>query len=203
MTAICAVCGKEFAKKAGLLKHTQRKIPCKAPLQLIQTHVARAMADVGLPVVNTVEPDVTEIPSGEFRATSKAFHASLSKEERQTHGIFFTPKKVRDRLFEVLQELGVSPRRVLEPSFGSGEFLFDARRHYPDAELVGVEQHAGLFTAVQKEIGEVATSLTCGDFLTWKGVADLILGNPPYFVLPAEGKTAKEKRNSRQNMRMR
>ena len=191
MTTTCDVCGKEFAKKAGLQKHAQRKIPCKAPLQLIQTHVARAMADVGLPAVDAVGACAGE--SSEFRATSKAFHASLSKEERQNHGIFFTPKKVRDRLFEVLQELGVSPRRVLEPSFGSGEFLFDARQHYPHASLIGVEQHAGLFAAVQAGAGAGAgASLTCGDFLTWQGTADLILGNPPYFVLPAEGKKEKK-----------
>lgn len=155
---ICDVCGKEFTKKAGLKKHKERKNPCKAPVKVVP------------------------VPTAEFSETSKQFNSSLSKEERQEQGIFFTPKKVRDRLFAKLATFGVKPRTVLEPSFGSGEFLLDAKRIYPDAKIVGVEKNEALFNSVKCP----DTNLTCCDFLDWKGTADLIVGNPPYFIINKE-----------------
>ena len=125
--------------------------------------------------------------TGEFRETSTKFHTSLPKELRQEQGIFFTPKKVRDLLFAKLAALGVRPRRILEPSFGSGEFLLDARRIYPEAALLGVEKNADLF----KSVVCPGADLTCCDFLEWNGTADVILGNPPYSVMKIPPKEKK------------
>lgn len=170
MAQTCDVCGKEFARKGGLEKHKLNKIPCKAPTKLIQ----QALQAAG----------VVEAPVGEFREASKKFNASTTKEERAKEGIFFTPKKVRDLLFEKLAELAVTPKVILEPSFGSGEFIHDARRIYPDAQILGVEKNADLF----KTVTCANSTLTCADFLTWTGKADLIIGNPPYFVMPVTEK---------------
>lgn len=179
----CDVCGKEFAKKAGLQAHKQRKIPCKAPVNLIQATVHQALIEAGVP---HIEPPAT----GEFREVSKTFNTSLSKGLRQEQGIFFTPKKARDVLFAKLSELGVKPKVVLEPSFGSGEFLLDAKRVYPSAKLVGVEKNESLFKSVKCP----GANLTCCDFLDWTGTADLIIGNPPYFVIKTDKLSAKEKK---------
>lgn len=131
----------------------------------------------------------------DFRDTSKQFHRSMTKEDRQKEGIFFTPKKTRDLLFGKLAELQVCPKTILEPSFGTGEFLLDARRVYPDSHLVGVEKNEALFDSLTQgtEQGLNNCTLTCGDFLRWEGKADLILGNPPYFVWKTD-MTAKEKK---------
>ena len=178
----CDVCGKEFSKKAALQKHKERKNPCKAPLNLIQANIHQALEDAGVSHL--------EVPMTEFRETSKKFNASLSKEERLEQGIFFTPKKARDVLFSKLAELGVKPKNVLEPSFGSGEFLLDARRIYPEATILGVEKNEALFNSVKCP----NSTLTCCDFLSWEGKADLIIGNPPYFVLKTDTLSAKEKK---------
>ena len=179
---ICEVCGKEFTKRAGLQKHKERKYPCKPPVQLMEATVHNAFVSAGVSHL--------EVPTGEFRETSKRFNASMSKTDRQEQGIFFTPKKARDMLFGKLSELGISPRKILEPSFGSGEFLLDAKRVYPEAELIGVEKNEELFEAVKCP----GAQLSCCDFLDWKGSADLIIGNPPYFVIKSDTMTAKEKR---------
>jgi len=148
----------------------------------------------------------------EFREASLTFNRQLTKEERSNQGIYFTPKKARDLLFTKLRDLGVHhPARILEPSFGSGEFLYDARTIYPDAELYGVEKNETLFQSVSESMP--GAHLTSADFLEW-GVqvqqtpplteieietqtptqpktADLIIGNPPYFIMkiePAEKK---------------
>jgi hypothetical protein len=113
-----------------------------------------------------------------FRENSENFNNSLTKEERLEQGIFFTPKKARDILFEKLSHLYTKPKTILEPSFGSGEFILDARRVYPKAKIIGVEKNEALFKSVKCP----NSTLICADFLTWTGKADLIIGNPPYFV---------------------
>jgi len=133
---------------------------------------------------------MTKKISNEFRDASKEFHASLSKDDRMDQGIFFTPKKARDLLFGKLEEFKVCPKTILEPSFGTGEFLLDANRVYPDAHLLGVEKNEELFHSLECP----NSTLVCADFLTWEGKADLIIGNPPYFVWKTDTLSAKEKK---------
>ncbi len=114
----------------------------------------------------------------EFRETSIAFHKSLAKEVRADQGIYFTPKKVRDLLFEALSSLQVKPTLLLEPSFGTGELLLDALERYP-VPCVGIEKHPALHASIQSN-SKIET--VCTDFLTWKDPRsfDLIVGNPPF-----------------------
>lgn len=159
----CEICGKQFTSPARLLRHKGNKKPCKA------TKASKEPTTQN----RSKEPN-------EFREASYRFNASLSKEERKEQGIYFTPKKARDSLFSKLDELGVNPSRILEPSFGSGEFLLDAQRQYPEAILLGVEKNEELFKSLEPS---PTMLLECCDFLDWSGSADLIIGNPPYFVL--------------------
>ena len=179
----CDVCGKELANKSGLKKHKARKTPCKAPVKLIEATVHHALTEAGISHIEAP-------PVGEFRDTSLKFNKSLSKDVRLEQGIFFTPKKARDVLFDKLTEIGVKPKTVLEPSFGSGEFLLDVRRIYPEAKILGVEKNEALFKSVKCP----GATLSCGDFLDWKGTADLIIGNPPYFVIKTDTLSVKEKK---------
>ena len=119
-----------------------------------------------------------------FRPVSIEMNTSLSKHQRQEEGIFITPKKVRDRLWDVVRQHS-QPATLLEPSFGTGEFLLDARQHYPNATLVGVEKNPDLFKSLPSE----GMNLSCLDFLEWKGGRhDLIVANPPYFVMKTKTK---------------
>ena len=170
----CKTCGKSFSRKSALEQHQGRKNPCKAPTKLLEAAAAAAVAQTGLVHL--------EIPTTEFREVSKSFHTKFSKEQRQEEGIFFTPKKVRDLLFDTLDRLQVKPQRILEPSFGTGEFLLDAKRRYPEAELQGVEKNPDL--AASFKCPGVSTQAM--DFLAYQGTADCIVGNPPYFVLPSK-----------------
>jgi len=113
----------------------------------------------------------------EFRQQSHAFNEALSKETRQEHGIFFTPKTARDRVFELLKKHKVDPKSVLEPSFGSGEFLDDIFANYPDADVYGVELNKEMYDAYP-----VKVNMSNMNFLEYSAdPVDLIVGNPPYF----------------------
>ena len=130
-----------------------RKTPCKLPL-----------------VKKQVAPK-------NFREVSNDLNLKLTKEFRQNNGIFFTPLPARMRLFELLDKFKCNPKKILEPSFGSGEFLQDLYSKYPQSTIYGVEKDKDLFNAVGN-----LNNIFNEDFLEFKDcVADLIIGNPPYF----------------------
>lgn len=120
-----------------------------------------------------------------FREHSVQLHSSLPREMKQEHGIYFTPKKPRDRVFELLHQYNIHPTRVLEPSCGSGEFLMDAKQHFPDAECVGVEYNEQLAISARQTSH---LRVDHADFLTWQDemTYPLVIGNPPYLVLKTD-----------------
>ena len=173
MPHTCQTCGNIFLRKSQYDVHMARKTQCKKPV-----------------AVQVLEQKIEQLEGkGPFRENSVKFHESLTKETRQEQGIFFTPKKARDLLFEKLRQFGVSPRVILEPSFGSGEFLADMRDLYPAATIHAVEKNETLFKSVEGQ------GLVNADFLDYRGCpeADLIVGNPPYFLINTTGMTKKEK----------
>lgn len=113
----------------------------------------------------------------EFRTSSKRLNEELTKEIRQSNGIFFTPKSARDRLFAILDEHKIKPSTILEPSFGSGEFLDDLYVKYPTAIVHGVELLEQMYVRYREN-----DHIVNQDFLEYKAdPVDLIVGNPPYF----------------------
>ena len=113
-----------------------------------------------------------------FRDLSNTLNKELSKEIRQNQGIFFTPKKARDLLFD---KLAYTPTNILEPSFGSGEFIEDAILRYPNSKITGVEFNEKIFKSYKND----KVSLIHNDFMKYKSDTkfDCIIGNPPYFVI--------------------
>ena len=113
-----------------------------------------------------------------FRELSNTLNKELSKEIRQNQGIFFTPKKARDLLFD---KLAYTPTNILEPSFGSGEFIEDAILRYPNSKITGVEFNEKIFKSYKND----KVSLIHNDFMKYKSDTkfDCIIGNPPYFVI--------------------
>jgi adenine-specific DNA-methyltransferase len=120
-----------------------------------------------------------------FRDISVTLTETLDKQTKQAQGIFFTPKEARDHIFRILKRFRVKPTSVLEPSFGSGEFLEDLYQTYPSATITGVELNPTLFAASSRP------NLVNLDFLKYEGQHDLIVGNPPYVVIPASSETQK------------
>lgn len=121
----------------------------------------------------------------EFTTSSIELTKSLTKEEKKDNGIFFTPKTARTRIFELLAKHRVAPKSVLEPSFGSGEFLADLYREYPKAKISGVEKCKLLHDSVNYP------NLHNIDFMEYVGIHDLIIGNPPFVVIPQTDETKK------------
>jgi adenine-specific DNA-methyltransferase len=110
----------------------------------------------------------------------------LTKDEKKQHGIFFTPKSYRVKLLEYLDSLNVQPTRILEPSFGSGEFLMDVFEKYPRASITGVELNSSMHEKVYDHMKCYTNiELFHENFLDFESDTkfDLIIGNPPYVVV--------------------
>lgn len=116
----------------------------------------------------------------EFSNLSISYNKSISKVERKINGIYFTPKKARDELFSLLPE-DFKPENILEPSYGSGEFINDVKGKYPLSKIIGVEKHKDLCKSIKKDEN---IELYNEDFLEFENETkfDLIIGNPPYYT---------------------
>ena len=83
----------------------------------------------------------------DFLESSLLVQKQLGMKHRAKNGIFFTPKPLRDI---ILRYINITPKSVLEPTCGSGEFLTDCEMMFPEAKLEGVELDETL-SSVAKE----------------------------------------------------
>jgi tRNA1(Val) A37 N6-methylase TrmN6 len=171
----CSICLKDFSSKTQYERHNKRKRPCKA-----SKTVKQILQEI--PIVETIRD-----AEGSFRQNSLEMNKKIKRETRKKEGIFFTPKKARDLLFDVLNKCNVNPKKILEPSFGSGEFLFDIKTRYPYSKITGIELNETLFKSSKETDG---MELVCQNFLTYSSsnTFDLIVGNPPYFLIKEKNK---------------
>lgn len=117
----------------------------------------------------------------EFRAISTQLEKSLDKTYRKEHGVFFTPKSIRNFFLDE----DFSGMSVLEPSFGSGEFIHDILEKTPkDCRIMGVELSETIYNRSLETLSgyKNVLKLICGDFISLEinERFDRIIGNPPY-----------------------
>jgi hypothetical protein len=121
---------------------------------------------------------------------------------RQTqieYGDFQTPLELAKRVCEKLNELGVSPHTIIEPTCGVGAFVEASAVSFPSAEkIIGVEVNQAYLDELQNRKKRFAqngrVSLLQGDFFNfdWKSLLDadgsfLIVGNFPWVTNSQQG----------------
>lgn len=139
----------------------------------------------------------------EFNSISNELTQIISKADKKSNGIFFTPKTYRQTLLcqvnrYIEQQENI---KVLEPSFGSGEFILDVVHSCSNAQVTGVEINDTMYNTFRNSLQSCGLDssniiLHNMDFLqfTTQDKFDLIIGNPPYVVVktksvPSEFKT--------------
>ena len=118
----------------------------------------------------------------EYNKVSLDLTKALSKIDKKKDGIFFTPPETISKNIELLKPYFKNINSILEPSCGSCEFINMIRKFYPTVEITGIEKNKQIFEAI-KDTPNIM--LMNDDFLkaTIDKQYDLIIGNPPYFVI--------------------
>ena len=120
----------------------------------------------------------------EFSDISRSLINKIEKSVKQSNGIYFTPPETIKKNIQYLQPFMQNIKEVLEPSCGSCEYISQIRQKYNNINITGIELNTDIFETI-KIFQNNNTKLLNDNYITYdfKNKFDLIIGNPPYFVI--------------------
>ena len=122
--------------------------------------------------------------SFDYSILSKKITKSIDKNIKKKEGIYFTPPKTIDNITQLFnQYYNNDIKTVLEPSCGSCEFVTKFDELY-NLDFTCIENNLTIYNNI-KHIQKNNISIINTDFITYDNNTkyDLIIGNPPYFVV--------------------
>ena len=124
----------------------------------------------------------------EFSCLSKELTSSLSKDIKKNNGIFFTPPSIIKKCIQIISSLQLEYNNILEPSCGSCEFVKYMDDIYDNVNIDAIENNELIFKNIKDIKFKNNIKLYNDDFLDWNNTSkyNLIIGNPPYFVIKKE-----------------
>ena len=123
----------------------------------------------------------------DYSALSKELTSKLSKTIKKNEGIYFTPPSIIADNIKLLEPYMNAISNVLEPSCGSCEYINALINNYKHLKITGLELNSTIYDSI-KELGSANVKLYNSDYLKYDTSEsyDLIIGNPPYFVMKKE-----------------
>ena len=120
----------------------------------------------------------------EYSLLSKELTRTLSKEDKKNNGIYFTPPSCVFNNLTILEPYLKKIKNVLEPSCGSCEYITALNKLFPTLAITGIEYNETIYQSILN-IGNDKIKLINADYLNYEPneTYDLIIGNPPYFVI--------------------
>lgn len=122
-----------------------------------------------------------------FTELSKSITKDLNKSTKQKNGIFFTPQTIINKSLETIINKETNKfKHILEPSCGSCEFINIISNKLEYESIDGIEYVKEIYDEI-KELysSNDKVNIINHDFLKYTSTKkyDLIIGNPPYYVL--------------------
>ena len=114
---------------------------------------------------------------------------SLDKDEKKEYGIFITPKiiitKLVNSLIKYASENGINIQTILEPSCGTCEIVNYCDNVFNGIQIDAIEFNDKIFERIKDLTFKNNVNIIHQDFINFDSQIkyDLIVGNPPYFVL--------------------
>ena len=123
----------------------------------------------------------------DYSQLSKELTSKLSKTLKQSGGIYFTPPSVIADNIKLLEPYMNNIKSVLEPSCGSCEYINALLKNYKHLQITGLELNSTIYDSI-KDLNCANVKLYNSDYLKYETseTYDLIIGNPPYFVMKKE-----------------
>ena len=121
----------------------------------------------------------------QYSQLSKDITKSLTKKSKKDNGIFFTPPNTIAENIDMLSDYIVDGADILEPSCGSGEYITQLNTLYPNSKITGIEFNESIYKQIKHLNNSDNITIHNADFLEYNDSKkyDLIIGNPPYFVM--------------------
>ena len=120
-----------------------------------------------------------------YTELSKMITKNLNNNEKKGNGIYFTSKELIQKMIKMLGRRRF--KRILEPCYGSGEFIRVLNEKYKKSRIEGIEKNETMAELCEKddEIHKENVDLVRGDYLKteFEGEYDLVIGNPPFYVM--------------------
>ncbi len=147
---------------------------------------------------DTVSKTLQEIDGG-GDPLGDMFCRIRTSESRRQDGAIYTPFPIVNSMLDWAADVGI-PDRVVDPGSGSGRFLLEAGRRFPNARLVAIESdplaalisRANLAVAGMAHRSEVRVENFLKSDISSPVGATLFVGNPPYVRhhnIPLESKS--------------
>ena len=127
------------------------------------------------------------ITTMEYSLISKELTSKLSKIVKKNNGIYFTPPSCVNNNIKLLQPYLKSTINVLEPSCGSCEYITALHKLFPHLIITGIEYNETIYQSIL-QLNNDKINIKNIDYLKYETDVkyDLIIGNPPYFVMKKE-----------------
>lgn len=136
-------------------------------------------------VINNQENTIYD-NSIEFSKDSIELTKKIEKEVKKKEGIYFTPPTTIYKNLKFLEPYLKNVKTILEPSCGSCEFILALNKLNKKFKITGIEKNKKIYEGIKK-INSDNIKIINGDFLDYQNIyPDLIIGNPPYFVMKKE-----------------
>lgn len=114
---------------------------------------------------------------------------TISNDIIKKEGIYFTPNSIIQNNINIIKHFceqnNIIIQEILEPSCGSCEYINILDKQFSGINIIGIELNTQIFSSISNLIFNNDVSLIHDDFLTINITKkfDLIIGNPPYFVI--------------------
>ena len=110
---------------------------------------------------------------------------SLDTKTKKDNGIYFTPVEIVENTLSLLNPFIKNIKTVLEPSCGSCEYIIGLDSKHKGLDITGIELNKQIFSSIEHINERKNIQLYNSNFLTHTFTTkyDLIIGNPPYFVM--------------------
>lgn len=120
-----------------------------------------------------------------FSKLSYEITKKLDKKEKKEFGIYFTPPDTINKNLNYLEPfIQDNIINVLEPSCGSCEYVLEINKRYPNIKITAIEYNNSVYNSI-KYLSNNKINIINENFINYKSNIkyDLIIGNPPYFVM--------------------